>query len=319
MKKNLLITSVGRKVALVRSLVRAANLNQGGNSRLQVIASDITSQAAGLYFADEYFLSPKRTASNYLKLLIKKCKKLNIGYILPTSDAELIYFSKLQHSLNKEGIKILSSSMETINICTSKLVFAGFCSQYNFSQPKIYSNLQEASYPLIIKEEYSAASKGIHLAKNYQEAENIINSLNTKYYLLQEFIDAPEYSIDAYFNQQHQLVAALPRSRDVVVNGESIITTSKNLPPLVEITQQLGQKLKFFGHITLQAFYNQEIGVKLIEVNPRFGGASSLSFSCGVNSPLWLVEELNSQALTSSSLKYNQRLMRYSEDLILSE
>lgn len=317
-KKNILITSVGRKVALVKALVKAAQAKSLIDLNIQIIASDITQQAAGLYFANDYFISPRRTASNYLTHLIAACNKLNIGYILPTSDAELIYFSNQIEQLNQAGIQLLASDAETINICTSKLAFAEFCTANNFPQPTIFNNTNNASYPLIIKEEFSAASQGVHLIKNQQEAKQLTASLPSKKFLLQEFIDTQEYSIDAYFNKQNQLIAALPRSRDALVNGESTITTSKDLPELVELTEQLGQKLKFFGHITLQAFYSSEIGTKLVEINPRFGGASSLSFACGVNSPLWLLEDINNQPLTPSPLKYDQRLMRYSEDLIVN-
>ena len=50
-------------------------------------------------------------------------------------------------------------------------------------------------------------------------------------------------------------------------------------------------KFKFFGHINIQAFIIKN-KVVFIEINPRFGGASSLSIEYGLDSFYWLLIEI---------------------------
>ena len=48
----------------------------------------------------------------------------------------------------------------------------------------------------------------------------------------------------------------------------------------------------FRGVVTLQLFFNiQTADIRLIEINPRFGGGYPLSQSAGVNFPLYLISE----------------------------
>lgn len=45
----------------------------------------------------------------------------------------------------------------------------------------------------------------------------------------------------------------------------------------------------FVGHVTVLAFYSPDNYLNLIEVNPRFGGASNLSIVAGLDSPHRLI------------------------------
>lgn len=306
---NLLISSVGRKVALVKSFVLAAK-----DYPIKILVTDISEQSPALYFADDYFLSLERSSSHFVDDFLRKLQKYKVKFLLSTSDQEMLFFAGLRKQLLVAGVMLIASSENTLQTCISKTKFAKFCSAKNFLQPNIYKNLDEAEFPLVVKKEFSTAGSGVLVIQGMPEAKRFLTDCSEPF-LLQEFIETQEFSVDAFFDRNGNLVAALPRSRDKVALGESVVTTSKDIPELVEVVKNLGKQLNFWGHITVQAFFDGQ-NCKLVEINPRFGGASSLSFSCGVNSPLWIVQEMVGIKLSKQELKFNQQLMRYSADLI---
>ena len=48
----------------------------------------------------------------------------------------------------------------------------------------------------------------------------------------------------------------------------------------------------FFGPIVLQAIVSQEGEVSVLEINPRFGGASTLSVALGLKTVYWSLVDL---------------------------
>ena len=86
--------------------------------------------------------------------------------------------------------------------------------------------------------------------------------------------------------------------------------------------RNLGEYFDVCGHVTIQAFYSSLGDVNLIEINPRFGGASNLGFVAGVKSPDRLLAILAGDIHESESvkdLKYGLKMLRYTTDLIIQE
>jgi carbamoyl-phosphate synthase large subunit len=70
----------------------------------------------------------------------------------------------------------------------------------------------------------------------------------------------------------------------------------------------------------LQAFVQVDGSVVFIECNPRVGGASSLSFEAGLDTPHWSLMEAAGQRVTPRVGLYRRglTLIRYSADRFLS-
>ncbi|PLA74892.1 hypothetical protein CYQ88_03025 [Hydrogenovibrio sp. SC-1] len=310
--RNLLITSVSKKVGLVKAFIKEAK-----KENIKVFGADVTKDAVALYFCDNFFILPHRNDADFLCDLVRNCKKRRIKFILPTSDGDLIFFAKNRTILSENNIEVLMSGNTSINICTSKLAFNQHCKQNGLPIPYSYDSLNLVKYPVIIKEEFSQASKGVYIAENKDQAIEIIKVLPVEKYLIQEFVLGQEYSIDAFFDNEGCVKAVLPRSRDLVVGGESVITTSVDLPELEILVKDLGETLNLFGHIVVQAFFHDGV-VSLVEANLRFGGASGLAFVTGVNSPKWLVEYMvGKKSYSVSDIKYNVKMFKYSSEYIL--
>ena len=83
------------------------------------------------------------------------------------------------------------------------------------------------------------------------------------------------------------------RRRDVVVNGESQITTTYFDKRLEMLCKDFADRFNFYGHILLQIITDTNSNFHIVECNPRFGGASNLSCAAGLNSFYWFILESN--------------------------
>ena len=80
----------------------------------------------------------------------------------------------------------------------------------------------------------------------------------------------------------------------------------------------MAKKLKLKGHNTIQCFFDG-VEVKFIEVNPRFGGAASISFEAGGNSAKFLIKLLHGEELEPiiGNFKDNLIALRFVEDFFI--
>jgi carbamoyl-phosphate synthase large subunit len=77
------------------------------------------------------------------------------------------------------------------------------------------------------------------------------------------------------------------RKRVLVVNGESQITTTLENSRLENLFTDIINSLNLCGHVILQAIIDNKDQINVIECNPRFGGASTLSINSGLDSFYW--------------------------------
>lgn len=304
---NILITSVSKKVLLIKSF--KTNLN---NYNAKLIVTDCNINSPALYFGDEYFISPKVNDESYLDFMLNACSQYQIKLIIPTSDRELLFFSENYLLFNNINCKVLVSSKETIVICQNKNNFNDFCLANNIPIPKTYKNLEEnVSLPVFIKPIYGSSSQNIKKINKLIELKEI----DFNKYVVQEYIECDEYTIDYLGDFEGNFINCVPRQRISVINGESCVSKINNIKVINKYTKLLGEKLKLCGHNTLQCFFDGK-QVKMIEINPRFGGAGNLGINGGLNSPQIIIDILHGKKINYENvIKDSLIMMRYSKDI----
>ena len=175
------------------------------------------------------------------------------------------------------------SENESVAKCLDKLAFAKID---GIDAIPAYENIEEIKADsFVVKERYGAGaiSIGLDLSKGQalQHRENLEKPI------FQPFIKGDELSIDAYVTNQGKVKGLVIRRRVLVVNGESQVTTTVEDEKLETTFTRIIESLSLQGHIILQALINEQNNVKVIECNPRFGGASTLSIRAGLDSFYW--------------------------------
>lgn len=310
---NILITSASRKVSLVRNFKKAL-CNQG-----KIIAADINPESPALYFADDYLIVPRSDDPNFINFIVDFCKNNSIELIIPTRDEELSLFSKNKDIFDEIGVKIMVSNVETIELCQDKEKFINFCKNNGFGIPKTYDDVNsiiDEDFPLFLKPVVGKSGVDTFRVDSLDNLIEILSKEND--FIVQECVETPEYTIDLFADFEGNVISAVPRQRVNVWGGESLVTKTVKNELIINESVRLAEKLKLKGHNTIQCFFDGEY-IKFIEVNPRFGGAASISFEAGANSAEFLIKLLNDEKLKPQigDFKDNLVSLRFVEDYFI--
>ena len=287
-KITILVTSLSKKVPLVNSL---REMFEEHNIDAKIVGGDSSNDCLGKYFVDEFWHMPNL---NDLQIndVIHYCHLHKVSIILPTRDAELDFWANYKPLLKKNGISVMISSKKTIALCYDKWKFYTYLDDK--SLPVVETSLiltKDVYNSYVVKSRYGSGSQTTFINIPFEVATSIIK--NEDGFIIQPFIDGIEFSIDCYRSAKTKEITLVIRSRDVVINGESAVSTV--IPDDIEIQSVVAnaaEKLNIEGHCLFQGIRSQETNsFILIECNPRVGGASSLSMKVGLTSLLWFANE----------------------------
>jgi len=288
---NILITSAGRRVSLIKSFqkeLKKMNLNA------KVFASDADPiVSAACQISDGFFKVPMLGEPNYIDVLIDLCKSNNIGLIIPTIDTELLSLSENKARLSQEGITVVVSSVDFVSKCRDKRVIHKFFEAHNVNVAKEYTK-DNYNLPLFIKPIDGSRSVDTYLIRSEEDLTEYHFS-NDKLMFLEylDHDDYDEFTCDLYYGKDHKLKCAVPRKRIEVRDGEvyKALTISNALVPYLK--KNLSYIDGAVGCLTAQFFLHKTDNQKIyaIEINPRFGGGYPLTYLSGANFSKWIIEE----------------------------
>lgn len=314
---NVLVTSISKKVPLLVA-IRHAFSAYGWPCTLH--GGDADATCIGHYWVDHFWPMPL-LKDLPVEELIAYCTAQGITVIFPTRDRELPYFARHKTELLAHGIHVMVSPSQAIEMALDKLHFYQDLSRMGFpvietADSPIHLNSPE-SY--VVKERTGAGGRSILLHSPLEEAVHHARLLKKPIY--QPYITGEEYSVDLYVSQDKQVLGTVARQRNRIEHGEAQVSTTKHFAQLETLCQQMALAMNIQGHAIFQALHQPETQMfKVIECNPRFGGASTLSFAAGLHSVAWAV--LESQGISPSRLPFNRsvrekQLIRYATDRIL--
>ena len=313
---HVMVTSAAKKIPLLRRVKQAAAKL---HPDIRVLAADASSSALAQHFSEGFWTMPYLRDLDAAKLAAS-CRERGVTYLIPTRDGELAFFAGHRESLKQAGVNIMVSAPEAVDICLDKLRFSSFCLEAGLPVIPTYERLpSDTKGTWVVKERYGAGSNSMGLNLSYIDAQAHAAKLTTP--IFQTFVSGmQEYSADIYVDRSGQMKGCVIRTRDVVVDGESQVTTITANPALAEVCKKLVATLPFYGHIIVQAFVDSHSVVHLIEVNPRFGGASSLAIEAGLDSFYWFLLESQGVDLRDYPCPHDPahrlRQVRHAHDLI---
>lgn len=318
MQHNILITSAGKRVALVKAF--RETLSQFYPNAKIYITDMNPRMAPAAYVSDACFSVPRASDSAYLDILYNICIQHHIGMIVPTIDTELLILSAYKARFENAGIAVIVSDMSFISICRDKRNTSTFFEDHSIRVPHpVDKNIP--SFPLFAKPYDGSLSKDLYYIRNQTELTPEI--LNNPKLIFMEYIDKSvykEYTVDIYYGKDHRIKQIVPRERIEIRAGE----INKGRTCKGYLVDYIKSRIDFIdgciGCICLQLFYNQQTGdVVGIEINPRFGGGYPLSYTAGANYPELLIREYfnQEQIKYSDDWKANMIMLRYDEAIFI--
>jgi carbamoyl-phosphate synthase large subunit len=315
---NILITSAGQRVSLVRAFKKELNnfFPEG-----KVFAADMCPELSpACYVADKSFQVKKVTVTEYIDDLLQLCKQNDIKMVVPTIDTELLVLAKSKSLFEDEGIHVIISSLSFIDKCRDKRKTTAFFQERGVEVP-LAIDKKEPTFPLFIKPYNGSLSADTYLITSPEDLKEY--HLHNERFLFMEYINKnnhDEYTVDMYYDRKHNVKCIVPRIRLLVRAGEiNKGMTCKNV-----LMPYLKEKLGFIkgavGCLTVQFFLNKTTErIIAIEINPRFGGGFPLSYQAGANYPQWLIKEyfFNDKIDYTEDWENGLLMLRYDDEIIV--
>lgn len=311
---HVLITSLSKKVPLIKA---ARNALQYFDKNSSIIGADQDANCIGKYFVDGFWHMPPIDTLTKERIL-DYCKKKNMNAVIPTRDKELEIWSAYQSYFLDHGIHVMVSPLGGIKSCLDKKMFYDQLQSHQISTPKTSQNIDEIhAKTFVVKEIQGSGSKGIGLKLSYEEAKHFAKTSIQP--IFQAFIEGEEYSVDLYIDQENSVKGVIARKRLLVIDGESQITETTRAEKLEQLCKKTALLLGLKGHIIFQVILDKVTGqYEIIECNPRFGGASTLSVAAGLDSFRWFFHETLNEALPEFKRTETEiKLIRHAEDFFI--
>lgn len=318
MMKNILITSAGKRVVLVKIFQKTLQ-EMGIDAKVYTVDLKPEMAPAG-YVSEACIRVPRCTADDYMDALLQICLDKHIGVVIPTIDTELKVLSENRLRFQEHGIQLVVSDTTFITTCRDKRLTDSLFHELGIPAPKIMDR-NHLTFPLFAKPYDGSLSANTHIVRHQEELTNDI--LNDPKMLLLEYVDTKEYkefTVDMYYGQDGQVKGIVPRERIEIRAGEINKGITRKNMLVAFLKERMGTLQGVRGCICLQLFYRpSDHAIKGIEINPRFGGGYPLSYYAKANYAAYIIREyLLGETIDYSADWLDKTLMlRYDEDMIV--
>jgi carbamoyl-phosphate synthase large subunit len=293
-KINILISCSSRESILIK-MIQIALDKFNVNSSIQLADS---SNVISKFYNYKFWKIPKIKKENIKKILIG-LKKRKINFIIPTSDAELSFWSSHKNLLLKNNIYAMVSNFKTIKICLDKYFFYKYLLDNKILTP--HTSIKKITFKkkYLIKERFSSNQKKIPILLNHTNKKEFKNFKSPIY---QEFIEGKEYSIDCGIAGSK--INILIRKRIITFHGESEFTRIEKNELIKKSIIKAINLFKFEGHFMFQGIIsNKDKKFYITECNARVGGMSIVSSLAGKDNVANFIAEKLKLKLKKKNIK----------------
>jgi carbamoyl-phosphate synthase large subunit len=316
--KNILITSVGKRVVLV-GIFQQTLKELGLDAKVYTTDMKPELAPAGIR-SDGCFKVTRCTSDSYVDELLDICRQKNIGIVIPTIDTELITLASNRERFESEGIALMLSDMDFVKICRDKRQTISWMEKIGIPVPKIIDK-SHPMFPLFVKPYDMSRSIDTHIINSQDELSRRILEDSKLFFM--ELIDKREYrefTVDMYYGKDHLVKGIVPRERIEIRAGEINKGITRKNYIVGFLKERMGYLPGVRGCICIQLFYRErDHDIKGIEFNPRFGGGFPLSYYAKAN----FAESVIREYLLGESLSYSEEwldntlMLRYDSDVII--
>lgn len=283
---NIIVTNIGRRGYLV-SFLKEINWFDG-----KVYVSDCDNTASGLYSEnDGYFILPKPVENEklYIECLIDLCVKEQIKLVIPVIDPEIYILSKYKNSLKENGIFVLVSNNNVLDICYNKLKMNDFLRKIGMNVIDTYENIKEFEraymskkviFPVIVKPILGSGSINTYKVDKFDELKYFFK----EGMIIQKYIEGIEYGADVFNDFKGNLLRTVIKKKIQMRSGETDKSITVTDDFILDNLMKVSDKLKHIGNIDCDIIKDAVTNeIYIIDLNPRFGGGYLATHLAGVN------------------------------------
>jgi carbamoyl-phosphate synthase large subunit len=258
-RPTVLLTGVGKRYDIVSAFAQHA----------LVVAADPSPLAPAQYAADVRVAPPRADDPSYIPFLTDLVERHGVSAVIPLTDLDL-------EVLARSALPAFVPDAEVCRRTFDKyLAHLLLCERGLPSPPTWLPGEAALGYPAVVKPRQGSGSRSIHPAADAREAEFFAGYVKEPV-MVQRFLDGPEFSVDVLCDLEGRCLNAIPRTMLESRGGESIKGAAIADPELIELGRAVAEALPLRGPATIQMFRDRELGLRVTDINARFGGA----FAC---------------------------------------
>ncbi len=315
---NILFTCAGRRTYLLKYFKE-----QLGDDGL-LIGADMQLSAPALSAADIKEQVPAVYADNYIDRVLDICRRHNVKAVISLNDLELPLLAANRQRFETEGVTLVVSRQEVIDICFDKYRTAEYVASIGLNTPRTFVNIDKAkeaiaegrvTFPLVLKPRWGSGSIGIEFVNDMEELDEVYAMLLKKvkksilatasqgdeYILIQEKIEGQEYGMDVMNDLKGNNRGVSVKKKLAMRAGETDKAQTLDNPAIRNVGRILGEQLRHIGNLDVDVF-EKDGKYYVLELNPRFGGGFPFSYEAGVNFPKAIIEWLKGNDIDDSTL-----------------
>ena len=283
--KNILFCSVGRRARLLM------DFRQSMKGCGRIIATDLSPVAPALFFADETYLVPPISNSDYFDRVLEICSKSNVKAITTLIDPEIEILAQHRDELMSLGVLPLCPAAWTARLCFDKYEMFRHLQSKGVRTVLTYNSLdsfkkglqdEEITLPVFMKPISGSGSVGIGRCDTIEQVEKKWNDGEFTF-IIQELMTEGDCDADVYVDCfSHKPVAIFSKKKIESRIGGASKTISYKDPKLFDFVEEVCSVLELNGPCDMD-FFIKNGEYYLSEINPRFGGAYLHAYGAGVD------------------------------------
>jgi carbamoyl-phosphate synthase large subunit len=318
---RLLFTCVGRRVELVRAFEAAGKALR---LDLEIHAADASAFAPAMHCVDRTHVVPAVGGGGYVDALAAIIRRSKIHLLVPLLDIELPLIAAAAGRFAELGCRAVISSETVVRTCRDKLTAFRALRDALIDTPDTWT-LSEAlrfprhRFPYYLKPRTGSAAMGNYVIHTIEELHTFGRRVPDA--LVQEFVDGVEHTLDVYTGFDGVPRIVVPRRRLEVRTGEVSKGVTVKDPAIMAIGRRVAEVLgECRGVITVQCIVTPDGRIRVLEINPRFGGGVPLAIRAGADFPKWmLLEHLGRKArIVPTAFRHDLAMLRFDESVFVA-
>ncbi|HEV3094911.1 MAG TPA: ATP-grasp domain-containing protein [Solirubrobacteraceae bacterium] len=266
MTPAVMLTGVGKRYDIVSCFAALTT----------VVAVDPNPLAPAQYAAQVRCAPPPIDDPGYVPALRALCDQHGVGAVLPLTDLDIEVLALARESDSPAAkLPALVPSSEVARATYDKYEAHLLLERLGLPSPPTVlpeDDLDALAYPVMVKPRQGSGARSIHFAHDAAQMRFFVDYVEEPT-MVQRAMGGPELSIDCLGDLRGRCLNAIPRTMLESRGGESIKGTVIEDPELVELGRRAMEALGVRGPATIQVFRDPELGVRITDVNTRFGGA----------------------------------------------
>jgi carbamoyl-phosphate synthase large subunit len=286
---NVLFTSAGRRVELLRAFRRAYRILR---LKGRIIATDINPLAPAFQIADEACIVPRLTEPDYVPALMEIVRRKRIALVFPLIDPDIPILAAHKREFESAGATVMTPDAEGTETARDKWKTHLLFKSLNIPAARAWlpDDLRDAppGFPLFLKPRRGSAGQGAFRVEDDRQLDFFLSYVEDP--IIQECLPGPEITNDVVCSATGEVWAVASRRRIEIRAGEVAKGVTVWDERIARYCIEAAKGIRAVGPITVQCIL-REGKPFFTEINARFGGGCPLGFKAGVKSPRWYLAE----------------------------